>query len=125
MRTPDLTRVVESFIDIGSPNDANRMRERYFDLLRTQVSPTISKLQTLGYIGWFSFLVHNRKSGRIPVEEGDNRWFIHLRVERLPRVSIKRIRESLPDVCEHTRPMSTKKIDRSLGSVQTSALVAP
>jgi hypothetical protein len=125
MRTPNLTRVVETFIDIGRPNDANRMRQRYFDLLSTQVLPTISKLQTQGYVGWFSFLVHNRETGRIPIEEGDGRCFIHLRVERLPRVSVKRIRESLPKVCEHTRPMSTKKIDCSLGAVDTSALLAP
>src|SRR5688572_14945096 len=103
MRTPDLKRIVETFISIGPPNDANRARNRYFELLRTQVAPLLTDLQHRGYIGWFSFLVHCRKSGRIPIPEGDHRLFIHLRLERLPRISLACIRAALPEICQHTR----------------------
>ena len=123
MSTPNLKRIVETFIAIGPPNDANRARNRYYELLRTKVGPLIEDLRHRGYIGWFSFLVHTRETGRIPTQEGDNRWFIHLRVERLPRVSVARIREALPDICEHTRPMRAN-VNRSLGS-KSSALIAP
>jgi len=118
-----LKRIVETFIPIGLPNNANRLRNRYFDLLRTCVSPLIAELYQHHYIGWFSFLVHDRKTGRIPIPEGDGRLFIHLRLERSPRVSVARIREALPEICEHTRPMRAN-VDRSLG-IKSSALTAP
>src|SRR5262249_45887990 len=73
---------------------------------------------------WFSFLVHGRKDGRIPIPEGDHRCFIHLRLERLPHVSVRQLRDSLPQQCEHTRSMRAK-IDCSLGDADPSALVDP
>jgi hypothetical protein len=124
MRAPNMARMTETFVMIGTPNDANRARQRYFGLLRTRVSPLVEDLRRRCYIGWFSFLVHNRKSGSIPVPEGDNRLYIHLRFERLPRVSHERLRASLPDFCEHTRPMR-RNVSHSLGPVDTSALIEP
>jgi hypothetical protein len=75
-------------------------------------------------VGWFSFLVHDRETGRIPIQQHDSRWYIHLRLERLQKVSFERLRASLPDFCEHTRPMRTK-IHDSLGAADTSALIVP
>jgi hypothetical protein len=124
MRTPNTKRIVETFIPIGSPNDANRLRNQYFDLLRSRVSPLVADLRQQGCIGWFSFLVHDRKTGRIPVPEADTRCFIHLRFERLPRISFDRLRDSLPDICKYTRPMRAR-IDRSLGAAAATALIEP
>ncbi len=124
MRTPNMARLAETFVMIGYPNDANRVRQRYFALLRTKIAPLIADLRERRYIGWFSFLVHDRRSGRIPVPEGDSRLYIHLRLERLRRVSFERLRASLPDFCEHTRPMRAK-VDRSLGTADASALTVP
>ena len=121
---PNTKRIVETFIAIGTPNDANRLRDRYFELLRTQVSPLIADLRQRRYVGWFSFLVHGRKEGRIPVPEGDTRYYIHLRLERLARVSFRQLRESLPGLCEYTRPLRAR-IDRSLGAADASALMPP
>ena len=119
-----MARLIETFVAIGYPNDADRVRERYFHLLRTKISPLIADLQRRGYVGWFSFLVHNRETGRIPIPQDDCRWYIHLRFERMPRVSFERLRGSLPDFCEHTRPMRAQ-VSNSLAPADPSALIAP
>jgi hypothetical protein len=119
-----MARLVETFIVIGDCYDANRARQRHFEILRTRVAPLVADLQARGLIGWFSFHVHDRKTGRIPVPEGDSRLFIHLRFERLPRISFERLQAALPEFCQHTRRIRANVV-HSLGEAHVSALIAP
>jgi hypothetical protein len=57
VRTPELSRLVETFIRVGEQTDLSP--DRHFHLLRTEVAPLVCTLRERKLIGWFSFLVHD------------------------------------------------------------------
>lgn len=75
MNIPDLTRIVDTYIRVTSPE-----LDSYLGQLRNEVLPSIRKLQSDDLLGWFSFLVHgpDQLNGREPIDE---EIYIHLRLE--------------------------------------------
>src|SRR5438067_3711014 len=84
MTTPNLSRVVETFVPCCDSREAVRLWEAYFCFLRRTVSPIVRQLQRDAMVGWFSFLVHDCASG-VPCPPEDTRFFIHLRLELLAK----------------------------------------
>jgi hypothetical protein len=121
MRTPDLTRLVETFIRIGRPDETTP--DNHFRLLRNVVAPLVKDLRKRELIGWFSFLVHDHSSG-VPTTPQDDAIYFHLRLERLPKVEFDCISRALPLRCVFTRPVGLVD-ERSLHPAILSALVAP
>jgi hypothetical protein len=121
MTTPNLSRVVETFVPCCDSREAVRLWEAYFCFLRRTVSPIVRQLQRDAMVGWFSFLVHDCASG-VPCPPEDTRFFIHLRLELLGEGRIADL--DLPPTCLYTRIMPSVD-ERSLGSAHVSALVEP
>jgi hypothetical protein len=121
MTTPNLSRVVETFVPWCDSREAVRLWGTYFCFLRRTVSPIVRRLQGDGKVGWFSFLVHDCASG-VPCPPGDARCFIHLRLELLDESRIADL--GLPPTCLYTRIMPPVD-ERSLEPAHVSALVEP
>jgi hypothetical protein len=120
VRTPELSRLVETFIRVGSQTDLSL--DRYFHLLRTQVAPLVRTLRERELVGWFSFFVHDRSSG-VPTARDDHAAYLHLRLELLPGVTLDAIKDMLPPVCVLTQ-MAVPVDERSLFPADYTALVA-
>ena len=121
MRTPELNRVVETFVRIGTSTELSP--DRYFSLLRTFVAPLVRNLRARNLVGWFSFLVHDRDSG-VPTTQQDQAAYLHLRFERLAGVDFDTLINALPQNCVLTQ--TVESIDeRSLQPADHTALVAP
>jgi hypothetical protein len=121
MRTPELNRLVETFVRIGTP--AELSRDRHFSLLRTLVAPLIRDLRARNLIGWFSFLVHDRNSG-VPTTPNDEAVYLHLRLERLDGVDFDTLVSALPQACVFTQAVAAVDA-RSLEPADHTALVVP
>ena len=121
MRTPELSRLVETFIRVGEQTDLSP--DRYFHLLRTEVAPLVCTLRERKLVGWFSFLVHDCSSG-VPTTPDDRAVYLHLRLELLPEVTFDTLRNVLPPICILTRTAAPVD-ERSLSPADHKALVAP
>jgi hypothetical protein len=119
MHIPNLDRLVETFILVGTESS----QDRHFRMLRTLVAPLVRDLRGRNLIGWFSFLIH-RRDGGVPTSPDDPAAYLHLRVERLSGVDFSTVAAAFPDFCLFTRPVSPVE-ERSLGRVDLRALVAP
>jgi hypothetical protein len=63
-------------------------------------------------IDWYSFLIHDRKSG-VPTTPNDKNLYFHIRVSLKHKVKSDDFKNALPDYCVMTRPApldSTKSI---------------
>ena len=121
MRTPQLSRLVETFIQVGEQTDLSP--DRHFHLLRTEVASLVSALRERELVGWFSFLVHDRNSG-VPTTPDDHAVYLHLRLELLPGATLDALRDALSPACILTR-MAPPVDERSLFPADHEALVAP
>ena len=119
MRTPDLSRLVETFVLVGTEPSP----DRHFRMLRTIVAPVLRDLRDGNLIGWFSFLVHDHNSG-VPTTPNDTAAYLHLRFERMPGIDFDTLLAALPEFCVFSRPVSTVD-ERSLHPADHTALVAP
>ncbi len=119
MRTPDLSRLVETFVLVGTEPSP----DRHFRMLRTIVAPVLRDLRDGNLIGWFSFLVHDHNSG-VPTTPNDTAAYLHLRFERMPGIDFDTLPAALPEFCVFSRPVSTVD-ERSLHPADHTALVAP
>jgi hypothetical protein len=106
VRTPQLSRLVETFIQVGEQTDLSP--DRHFHLLRTEVAPLVSALRERELVGWFS----------------DHAVYLHLRLELLPGATLDALRDALPPACILTR-MAPPVDERSLFPADHEALVAP
>lgn len=106
MQTPNLTRTIESFIPTRLPlrgvSDADR--QAYYRILRTTVAPLVRGLVADGVIDWYSFLVHDYKSG-VPAGPGDSRAYIHLRMSLTEPADENDLLLRLPADCVMTQRM--------------------
>jgi len=106
MQRPDLDRMWETFVRV-SPG------ENPIGTIRSKIHPLISRLKNEGIIGWYHFLVHDRRSG-VPTSEDDASLYFHLRFEFGGADPSK----VLPDYCVMTRKTgrieSITGIDKSL-----------
>jgi hypothetical protein len=100
MEKPDLDKMWETFIKL-SWDDI--LYGRHIDIIRKKVQPLISNLKNEGLIRWYSFLIHDRRSG-VPTTEDDNNPYFHLRFES-EEVNPK---DFLPNYC-----VLTRKIERA------------
>lgn len=112
MKKPNLDKIIETFVPIPFNRSATAVQlwQDYLDLLRTQISPLVRRLQDLGMIEWYSFLVHGRQSG-VPTDESDQAHYVHLRLEVADGVQESDIASQLPPFCRMTRKMPVAQRD--------------
>lgn len=113
MKEPQLDRIVETFIPIPLDPSSTQIQiwQDYLDLLRTKVAPLVRRLQGLGTVEWFSFLVHNRHSG-VPTDESDQELYVHFRFELAEGANSDDLISQLPSFCKMTRMMPVPQRDR-------------
>lgn len=106
MKSPNLGRVIETFIRIESREGVTAVEfwQDYLDLLRSKVAPLIGRLLDAGIINWYSFLVHNRDSG-VPTGEQDSYNYVHLRVQVTDTSNESGLIKQLPSWCLMTQKM--------------------
>jgi hypothetical protein len=97
---PDLTRVAETFIRLGPPDEPHNWR--HLESLRLEVAPLVADLTERRLILWYSFLVHDRGNG-VPAPFGDNDHFWHVRLEMAEGVDLPGLMATLPESCEMTQ----------------------
>jgi len=92
MKAPNLARIVETDI----PVESRQLDAAYLAQLRTDVLQPIRKLQSDGYIEWFSFLLHPARlvKGRAP---NDETWVFHLRLEPSSDLNVDKLINLLPE----------------------------
>jgi hypothetical protein len=112
MNAPDLSQIVETFIPIAwnSSGSLQANLQGYYRLLAIDVGQLISDRRKGKEILWYSFLVHDRRSGDIPIPESDRRSFVHLRFELAPNVKEKEFIANLPSVCLYSRKVDPSKL---------------
>jgi len=106
MDVPDLARVCETFLRIGASDDLRL--GRHVDTLRADVLPLVRALQSEGLIDWYCFLIHQRPE--VPVPEGDDDFFWHVRLELQVDRSFRELTEALPEAFEMTRMVERKRL---------------
>lgn len=111
MKTPNLSRIVETDIPVASLEE-----DAYLAQLRTDVLPHIRKLQTAGHIEWFSFLLHpaNQVAGRDPNDESP---VFHLRLEPTSGLDINEFIHLLPAHFRDPHPVNLAHISGLDGSL--------
>jgi len=97
MQEPNLNGMWETFIRIGLPNTVSH--SRFYDMIRSNVHPTIFDLKQKEIIDWHCFLVHNRDSG-VPTTEDDDNLYFHIRISLKKDVNPE---DFLPKYCLMTR----------------------
>ncbi len=122
MNTPDLNSIIETFIriDYSEKASADASWQNYIDLLRSRVAPLIRALTAAGSITWYSFLVHDRKSG-VPTRKSDKGIYLHLRMSLAASVDRDVFIRSLPEYCFMSRKMQVPD-PPSLDTVDISCL---
>ena len=103
MDSPNFNRLWETFIKIPAEGDSIVLSEVH-DIIRSRISPLISRLRRTGMIGWYCFLIHNRHSG-VPTSEDDDNPYFHIRLDFVKEVDPSNV---LPRYC-----MMTRKVPRS------------
>jgi hypothetical protein len=116
IQKPDLNRMWETFIKIGTSDAASF--ERLVHVIRFMIRPMISDLMQKRVINWYCFLIHDRHSG-VPTSEDDNNAYFHIRFALEADVEPERVLDSLPDHCVMTRRVEPRLetisgIDKSL-----------
>ena len=104
MKTPNLTRIVETDIPVVSLRP-----DAYLAQLRTDVLPHIWELQSAGHIEWLSFLLHPAKqvAGRAPDDETP---VFHLRLEPSSGLNVDELISLLPAHFRDPHPVSLAQI---------------
>jgi hypothetical protein len=116
MQKPNLDKMCETFIRIGLPDVVTH--ERIFNMIRVevhraicQVYPTINRLEKEGVANWFSFLIHDKESGSIPVPPDDKNIYFHIRVSLSGNNQLEDLKKSLPQYCLMTRQKKREDVD--------------
>lgn len=107
MKSPNLKRVIETFIRIEISNRTTSIQvwQDYLNLLRSKVAPLVRHLLDAEIIDWYSFLVHNRDSG-VPTSEDDHGVYVHLRMGLTDTSSESELLDQLSSICQMTRKMT-------------------
>ena len=121
MNNPDLSRIAETFIRVARRDaDPRAVWTRHIQLLRSRVAPLVRDLRNRRYVGWYSFLFHDRCSG-VPPSLADDGAFIHLRLELAEGVTVEHLKKALPPECEGTDYSPSLAHDR-LDEIDASSL---
>jgi hypothetical protein len=121
MSGPDLSRIVETFIraDFGGSTRIEAW-QAYLRQLQTAVGPMIDDIRRRGLVRWYSFLVHDHRSG-VPTLPDDNAAYIHIRLEMIPGVDIAALLAALPAECQFSRRVAPIDLG-AMDSADVSAL---
>lgn len=122
MKSPNLGRVIETFIRIECREEAIAIQvwQDYLHLLRSKVAPLVGDLLNAGIIDWYSFLVHDRASG-VPTSESDLDYYVHLRMGLTETSNESGLTKQLPSWCLMTQKMRIPH-PPSLDSVDVQSL---
>ena len=106
MKSPNLGRVIETFIRIELRKEATAIQvwQDYLHLLRSKVAPLVKHLLNTGIIDWYSFLIHDRASG-VPTSEHDHGLYVHLRMGLTDTSNESDLIEQLLPWCQMTQKM--------------------
>ena len=119
MDKPNLDRMWETFIRIGkldfTPDTQFLNYPEMIRIIRSKISPMILRLVDKGIINWYSFLIHDRKSG-VPTKESDYSLYFHVRVSVLTDDE-----PIFPDYCIMTRKIKREWV-QSISGINTSLL---
>lgn len=107
MQEPDLDLMWETFIRI--PQTANPI-----NIIRSQVYPLISRLKGKDIMNWYSFLIHDRRSG-VPTSEDDDNPYFHIRFDLKRTIDPT---DFLPDYCLMTRRIGRSDVEDITGIVK-------
>ena len=77
MNAPNLDRMWESFVHIGSVEYVRVYG--YLDVLRAQIARVIADLRSAGLVDWYCLLVHGADEG-VPCGPADRDCYWHVRV---------------------------------------------
>jgi hypothetical protein len=119
MEKPDLHHLWETFIEIPveggvvSPSDVVNI----YRLIRSKIAPMIVHLREEHGLGWYCWLIHNRRSG-VPTTEGDDNPYFHVRLEFADDVTPE---DFLPDCCVMTRKIRREDVT-SIAGISRSLL---
>ena len=120
MEKPNLNRMYEAFIKIGLPGDFSV--ERAIHMIRFELYPLITQLKSDEIINWYSFLIHNRRSG-VPTTEDDENFYFHVRFGLKEEVDSKDLNNSLPQDCLDIEGKKIRKITpRTIRGIEKSLL---
>ena len=111
MELPNLNRIVEAHIHVTTGNV-----DQYLLRLRTDVLPTVRKLQQAGHVRWYSFLLHPAKQV-LGHAADDEAWVIHLRFEPSEAVEVNKFIDSLPKQFEKPKLRLISNIEGLDGSI--------
>ena len=106
MKKPNLDNMWETFVLIPFHITTSNLPKLY-DILRFDVSTMIHSLKERNLIDWYSFLIHNKKSGGL-CEEADQDLFIHISLSFKEFLNRNVIESDIPDYC--TIPIDSTKI---------------
>jgi hypothetical protein len=71
---PDFQSIWETYIKIGLPDvDIHARVQKTVQMIKSEVSDTVSKLTEKGIIDWYQFLVHPN-----PRDGSDKNWYFHI-----------------------------------------------
>lgn len=95
MHLPKLDRIVDTYIKIK-----DKSLNSYISQLRNELIPEIRKLEKVGTIIWYSFLVHDHSqlNGRVPPTDD---LYIHIRLGLSNEIDIKEFIKGLPEHFEN------------------------
>jgi muconolactone delta-isomerase len=108
MQRPTLSRMYETFIKIDPHPDP--LHQIIFQTIKTKVYPTIEQLKKDGKVDWYSFLIHNRRSG-VPTTSDDNNAYFHIRFSLSKEADKEQILKSIPDFCVMTRKVNPSSVE--------------
>lgn len=102
MKKPDLSKICETFLKIDVPNHAE-----LYAFIRSDLAPVLLDLKEKGLINWYSFLIHDKKSGGIPTTDEKSAFF-HIRLELGEGIDLEKL--NLPRNFEFTRRVSSESL---------------
>jgi len=74
MEKPSLDRIWHTFVKLPSDRIGSGM---HIDILRFKIRPALLDLKNRGIIDWYSFLIHDKKSG-VPAQLEEGLYYIRV-----------------------------------------------
>jgi hypothetical protein len=111
MKKPNLDRMWETWIKIGIPQGYQELFNRAVSIIRSQVSETVSVLETREMIDWYQFLIHGK--------ENDGNLYFHIRFSLRNGTDSKDFLDSLPSYCLDPKHIERRDVESISGILKT------
>ena len=116
MQKPNLERVWHTFVKLT----ADRIPAgEHIEMLRFSIAPVLRDLMNRGIIGWYCFLIHDKKSG-VPAHLDDSLYF-HIRLGLAENTDPGVLVGALPSCFVGTEKVPKSEID-SMGGIDKTRL---